>query len=119
MERLKHLELKYNVHFILTELQSVLPEGSGKFLRIQNMKELFQKTVLNKDPWNKEKLYLIFMLIHSFDTIKQHIIQYPGQNLKWKKLFTEYLPSKLEEHMNFKLNSAEFVCALLDLFFII
>jgi len=113
------LALKYNSQFIVNHYNTLLPEGSDQVYRIRDMNEQFRTALTDPDPWDKKKLYLVFMCLFRCSEIKAHIIEYPHQDVRWKELIHTHLPELIKKHLNFKLNAVELVCQSLNIFFII
>ena len=115
---MEELALKYDKNFVIEEYRKSLPDGCVNF-RTRDMNEQFRNGIINPDPWDKSKLYIMLIFVHKFTTIKQHILDFQDQDLRWTRLFKNHLPNLIEKHLNFELNAAELVDAVLNLFFII
>jgi len=116
---LQQLQLKFDSRFIIEELSKHVPENLLSLWRIKNMNDMFKVHIIKNDAWDKEKLYLIFMLIHYFECIKKHVIEYHNQHLHWVVFINQYLSGLVTKHINFELNAFEFTSECLDVFFII
>jgi len=115
---MENLVLKYDNCYILKTINKMIPKECEEYTRIKNMKSMFEDA-LTKDPWNTEKLYILFMVINSFEEIKTHILEYKGQHQKWSLFITLHLNQVTAKHMNFTLNASEYVKECLDMFFIL
>tara|TARA_B110001452_G_C15158613_1_gene403056 strand:+ start:323 stop:673 length:351 start_codon:yes stop_codon:yes gene_type:complete len=113
-----NLYLKYNHRFLLNTVRSLIPNECQHYNRIKEMTQMFE-TVLQKEEWDKEKLYLLFMWIYSFDVVKKHILEYTQQHQKWINFIHNHLERITLQHINFKLNACEYVAECLNTFFII
>jgi len=116
---MEDLALQYNSRFIVNVLQEHIPEGSETLSRIKSMTTKFKDALVDNNVWNKEKLYLMFMFIYKFGTIKTHVIEYSNQDRRWMILIETHLPNLIKKHLNFELNALELVDNALNLFFII
>mgnify|MGYP006153186175 CR=1 FL=1 len=115
---MENLVLKYDHRYILKTINKMIPEECKECTRIKNMKIMFENA-LTKDPWNTKKLYILFMMINSFEEIKTHFLEYEGQHRKWSLFITLHLKNVTEKHINFTLNAKEYVNECLDMFFIL
>lgn len=116
---MEDLALKYNSRFVVTEFKNHIPEGADSLARIKDMNTKFKESLVSNDVWDKRKLYLMFMFIHKFESIKKHVIEYPKQDKRWEELINNHLPQLIKKHLNFELNAVELVVNVLNIFFII
>lgn len=116
---MEELVLKYDSRFVVEQIMKLTPDTTLEFERIQHMNEMFKKCIVKNDDWDKEKLYLLFMFVYYFPSIKKHILEYQNQHNKWIILIERHLNEIVKKHINFEYNAFEFVKECLDLFFII
>jgi preprotein translocase subunit Sec63 len=112
------LKINYNKLYVLQIINQKIPEEYNQYNRIQEMKIMFEHAI-KKSHWDFQHLYTLFMLIYSFNEIKEHFLNYEHQHLKWKQFIDNHLSRLTLEHINFKLNSNEYVTECLNIFFIL
>ena len=111
-------QLQYDKRFILNISQRTIPDECSNLPRTQTMLHVFEN-VLKQEEWHHDKIYVLLMLIYSFEDVKEHVIAYENQPQKWIRFIGIHLDRIATEHMDFKLSVSEFVRVSLDMFFIL
>lgn len=104
------MDLQYSSQFII---HSIKNHSNGELEHI--VKNFYE--ILEIKEFSKKKLYVIFMLMYYFQDIREHILSVQT-NQKWNHFINNVLDKQTLKHLNFKLNSLEYVNQCLDEFVI-
>ena len=96
-------------------LQSVCDEYTPL---LDELLKLCKASVLNPEPWDHQKLYVVFFACHVIPVLRAKIIE-DNRGTRWAPFFEHSLDAIMAKHLDFKYSPRELVRACLNTFFVL